>query len=315
MSKGRGGVLGIMCVVAALALAVFAQAAVLRVAADGSQPYTTIQAAVNDASNGDVIAVTAGTYQEQVVIRNLNDLVIKGEGATITVPLGGMTGQLVKIVNCQNFHISGFTLDGKNGLGVTYGARNSGGDTDTRFYGLFAINSSGHVVKNHIKDISWGDGNQQGNGLYVYVDNAIPQDVNIRENAITNFQKNGITIYGPVEAKIHKNTVTGWGDTTIIAQNCIQLGGDPGMTASVTDNIISRSYYTPATWASTGILTLYDNDNIRIVNNIVSECLIGVYVYPGSTNCKIINNKFSLNAWDYYSYEDDTKIHANKFEY
>lgn len=315
MSKGRGGILGIISVAILLVAAVSVQGAVLRVAADGSQPYLTIQAAVNDASHGDVIAVTAGTYSEQVVIRDLNDLVLKGEGVTITVPLGGMTGQLVKIANCQNFHISGFTLDGKNGLGVVPGVRNSGGDTDTRFYGLFVINSSGHIVKNHIMDISWGTGTQQGNGLYVYVDNAIPQDVNIRENVITNFQKNGITIYGLVEAKIHKNTVTGWGETVVIAQNCIQLGGDLGMTASVTDNVISRSNFTPGTWASTGILTLSGNDNIRIVNNIISDCLIGIYVIPVSTDCKIINNKFSLNIWDYYSYEDDTKIHANKFEY
>jgi len=292
----------------------YANAAVLRVASNGSQPYLTIQSAVNDAENGDVIAVSSGIYTEQIVIRNLNDLVIKGDEATITVPLGGMTGQLVKIVSCQNFHFSGFILDGHNGLGVAYGERNSGGDIDTRFYGLFAINSSGHFVKNQIKDVSWGNGVQQGNALYVYVDNGILQDINIRENIITNFQKNGITIYGPVEAKIHKNTVTGWGDTAIIAQNCVQLGGDPGMTASVTDNVISKSNYTPMTWASTGILALWENDNIRIVNNVVSECMIGVYVNPGSTACKIINNKFSLNTWDFYSYEDDTKAHANKYD-
>lgn len=315
MFKKRTCVLGLATVLATLWAFGTANAAVLRVAADGSQPFMTIQAAVDAAQNGDVIAVTSGTYREQIVIRNLNDLVIKGDSATIAVPLGGMTGQLVKVINCQNFHFSGFTLDGQNGLGVLAGARNSGGDTDTRFYGFFAVNSSGHVVKNQIKDISWGNGVQQGLALYVYVDNGLAQDVNIRENIITNFQKNGITIYGPVEAKIHKNTVTGWGDTTIIAQNCIQLGGDPGMTASVTDNVINKSNYTLPGWASTGILALWDNDNIRIVNNVVSECMIGVYVYPGSTACKIINNQFSLNIWDYYSYEDDTKVHANKIDY
>ena len=315
MSKRRSlAVLGLVAV-ACLTMYGFTQAAVLRVAIDGSQPFMTIQEAVNAAQNGDVIAVASGTYPEQVAVRNLNDLVIKGDGATITVPLAGMTGQLVKIVNCQNFHISGFTLDGNNGTGVFPGSPNSYGDTDTRFYGFFAINSSGHIVKNQIKDISWGNGVQQGVGIYAYVNNGIAQEINIRENTITNFQKNGITIYGTVEAKIHKNTITGWGDTTIIAQNCIQLGGDPEMTASVTDNVISRSNYTPMTWASTGILTLFTNDNIRIVNNSISECMIGVYVYPGSTNCKIINNKFSLNTWDYYSFENDTKIHANKYDY
>ncbi len=128
------------------------------------------------------------------------------------------------------------------------------------------------------------------------------------------FQKNGITIYGPVKAKIHKNTVTGWGNTNVIAQNCIQLGGHPDMTASVTSNVISKSNYTPLTWASTGVLALWGNDNIRFVRNSISDTMIGIYVYPGSTDCKIINNNGTGNTWDYYSYEDDTKIHANKFE-
>jgi parallel beta-helix repeat protein len=68
------------------------------------------------------------------------------------------------------------------------------------------------------------------------------------------------------------------------------------------------------TWASTGILALWGNDNIRFVRNSISDTMIGIYVYPGSTNCKIINNSGSGNTWDYYSYEDDTINHANKFE-
>jgi parallel beta-helix repeat protein len=291
-----------------------ANAAVLTVGQDGWQVYTTIQAAIDNAIDGDVIKVFQGTYPEQVVIRDVDDLLIDGEQATITVPAGGMTGQLVKIVNCQEFHLRGFTIDGNNGVGVTAGARNSGGDTDTRFYGLLVINSSGQIVKNTVKDVSWGNGVQQGLGIYVLIDDGVSRGINIRENIVTNFQKNGITVWGPVKAKIHKNTVTGWGDTDVIAQNCVQLGGDAGMTASITSNIISKSNYTPMTWASTGILALNGNDNIRVVRNSISDTMIGIYVYPGSTNCKLINNNGSGNTWDYYSYEDDTKAHANKFE-
>lgn len=289
-------------------------AATLTVGQDGWQVYTTIQAAIDDAIDGDVIKVFQGTYQEQVEIRDLSYLMIEGDQATITVPADGMTGQLVKIVNCTDIHFAGFMIDGKNGVGVASGAKNSGGDTDTRFYGMFLVNSAGHIVGNTIKDVGWGNGVQQGLGLYAYVDDGVPREVNIRENVITNFQKNGITITGPIKAKVHKNTVTGWGDTDRIAQNCIQLGSDPAMTASVTSNLISKSNYTPMTWASTGILALNGNDNLRFVRNSISDCMIGIYVYPGSTNCKIINNSGSGNTWDFYSYEDDTKTHANKFE-
>jgi hypothetical protein len=276
--------------------------------------FATIQEAINAAVDGDVIKVAQGVYAEQVEIRDLNNLRIEGDNVTITVPEGGMVGSLVKIVNCGDFHFTGFTVDGNNGVGVTPGARNSGGDTDTRFCGIFVVNSSGHIVKNTIKDVSWGNGVQQGLGIYVYVDDGMARDVNIRDNVVTNFQKNGITIWGPVKAKIHNNTVTGWGDTNVIAQNCIQLGGDANMTASVTSNVISKSNYTPMTWASTGILTLSGNNNLRFVGNSISETMIGIYVYPGSTSCKIVNNSGTDNMWDYYSYEDDTKVHANKFE-
>lgn len=308
----KSSVLKVGCLFVAFSLCSHVCADTLTVGA--TETFTAIQDAINHAQDGDVIKVTQGTYAEQIEIRGINDLMIEGDGATITVPPGGMTGQLVKVVNCEELHFTGFTIDGNNGSGVNYGAKNSGGETDTRFYGIFFVNSSGHIVKNNVVDVSWGNGLQQGLGIYVYVDDGVMRDINIRENVVTNFQKNGITVWGPVKAKIHKNTVTGWGDTTVIAQNCIQLGGDPDMTASVTNNIISKSNYTPFTWASTGILALYGNDNLRIVRNTISETMIGIYIYPGSTDCKIINNSGSGNTWDFYSYEECTKIHANKFE-
>lgn len=301
-----------ICVVilALLMLTDLTYGATLKVPGD----YGTIQEAIDVAQNGDEIKVSAGVYLEQVEVRDLDYLSILGDQATITVPVAGMTGQLVKVVNCQEFVLKGFTIDGADGVNVNYGARNSGGDTDTRFYGLFVVNSSGLIGDNEVKDVSWGNGVQQGLGIYAYVDDGIQREINMIGNIVTNFQKNGITIWGPVEAKIHDNTVTGWGDTDVIAQNCMQLGGDPDMTASVTGNIISGSNYTPMTWASTGILALWGNKNLRIMRNSISDTMIGIYIYPGSTDCKIINNSGNGNTWDYYSYEDDTKTHANKFE-
>lgn len=120
-----------------------AMAAVLVVGQDGWQPFTTIQSAVDIAVDGDVIKVMQGIYAEQVVVRDLDDLMIEGDQATISVPDAGMTGSIVKLVNCQEFNFTGFTIDGKNGAGVGYGSANGGGDADTRFIGLFVINSSG----------------------------------------------------------------------------------------------------------------------------------------------------------------------------
>ena len=86
----------VLCMV--LILTVFSSsavhAAVLTVGPDGWQAYDTIQAAVDDAIDGDVIKVFQGTYPEQVEIRGIDDLLVDGEQATITVPESGMVGHV-----------------------------------------------------------------------------------------------------------------------------------------------------------------------------------------------------------------------------
>ncbi len=65
----------------------FAFAATINVPVD----HSTIQAAINAASNGDTINVAAGTYNENVVINNKQNIVIQGAGdTTIVEPASGI---------------------------------------------------------------------------------------------------------------------------------------------------------------------------------------------------------------------------------
>lgn len=57
-----------------------------------------------------------------------------------------------------------------------------------------------------------------GLGMLVYVGEGGPPEIDIRENVTANFQKEGISLWGPVKAKIHKNTVTGQGNPNVIAK-------------------------------------------------------------------------------------------------
>ena len=59
---------------------------VLSVDDDGPGPYFTIQAALDAASDGDVVLVEPGTYDEFIVEK---DLTILGNGAPGTVIVGG----------------------------------------------------------------------------------------------------------------------------------------------------------------------------------------------------------------------------------
>lgn len=311
---------------AAMILCGTSQAKVLKVGLDGSQAYTSIQAAVDDATDGDVIKVFQGTYMEQVEIRGIDNLAVDGQGAVVSAPTsddiaGGaemITGPLVKIVDCEEIRFTGMIIDGQDGVGVNPGAGT--GDADTRFYGLFMLNSSGQIVDNAVINISWHNGAQQGIGAYVYVTDGIERIVNIRENIITNFNKGGLSVRGPLQSKIHKNTITHWGETGITAGNGLQVDGG---TASITNNVISGSRYYDDDhqfWFSAAMLLIgwvESADNFRVVHNSVSNSDVGICVVDfgaGVTNFKVNNNTFEDCVWPVDVDElDDVKVHASKY--
>jgi parallel beta-helix repeat protein len=84
--------------------------------------YTTIQQAIKEASNGDVIQVASGTYYEHLLI-DKNNLKIMGENSSITVIDAKMeeesTSTVVNITG-RNIYISGFTIRNcPDGDGIT----------------------------------------------------------------------------------------------------------------------------------------------------------------------------------------------------
>src|SRR3989344_5613747 len=56
-----------------------------------SQPYCTIQAAINAASSGNVITIAPGTYAQNVIITNKERITIQGVGdSTVVEPSSGI---------------------------------------------------------------------------------------------------------------------------------------------------------------------------------------------------------------------------------
>lgn len=112
-----------------------------------------IQRAIDAASNGDVIAVDAGTYAENVLVNKSLELYGAGEGVTTIIPSfvgaappscpgSDCTGasNVIKIA-ANNVHLHDFSIDGNNPA-LTSGIVISGVDIDAR-NGIISDGSSG----------------------------------------------------------------------------------------------------------------------------------------------------------------------------
>lgn len=207
--------------------------------------FSTIQAAVNAANNGDIILVFPGTYPEQITIPagkdNLTIISQTPQAAIITPPPIGLIGNFsIVTVNARCTTISGFTITGPS---TTQGNLRNG---------IFVTMGGSAVIENNlitnIRDNPLS-GLQQGAGINVDMGSA-----QIINNIITSYQKTGIRVNGAESCSaVFNNTVTGVGATSVIAQNGIQISR--GATAIVQNNTVTGNIFTgPGGVVSTGIL-------------------------------------------------------------
>jgi len=123
--------------------------------------YTTIQEAINNASEGDTIFVRAGTYPEHVVVDKALSLV--GENKR-TIINGWGTGTVVH-VTANNITLNGFTIqNGQYGIWIE-GSTNSilTGNTvsSINLYGIWLYDSDSSVLTGN-------DASNNGYGVYLY---------------------------------------------------------------------------------------------------------------------------------------------------
>jgi hypothetical protein len=166
--QSEGGIMRrfwlICCIVGFLLSGLSAEAARLRVPAD----YPTIQAAVNYAGNGDTIRLSAGTYQENVVVDTATFLIFEGgwddDGASRSLDPsrtalegGGAAG------------MAGLTVDAGSGEGITVivrglTVRNGGGATGGGVSVIAGSGGSATVVMDGL--LITGNGAGLGGGIY-----------------------------------------------------------------------------------------------------------------------------------------------------
>lgn len=268
-------------------------------------PCATVQHAVDIACVGATINVAAGNYPEQVSITK--SLTVVGAGKAVTTIQAPASlpaaGDIVTISGAStNVEISDLTVAGPGPSGC--GSINAG---------IFVRDSAfADIHDNNISDIrdSALSGCQNGLGILVGRNSlATTGSATIQDNTISGYQKGGIVVdrLGS-SATITGNTVTGVGNTPLIAQNGIQVSR--GASASVTSNDVSDNRCDHPTCGpdpindtfSAGIL-LFNNlvagPATLVSGNDVSNNDTGIYnfiVQPSTTN--VTSNTLTGNRFE-----------------
>lgn len=159
----------------------------------GSGGYSSIQAAIDDAADGETVCVTPGTYQEEVTVYKA----VTVEGTT--EPTGGNPAMVDGSIDVSAEDATVSRLKVTRSETVTPGGLDPAG---------ILVTASGVTIeKNLVTDITANAGITDGsvtlNGIQIWDDGpATVDDVNVRKNVVTNLMnesvdENGNTITSP----------------------------------------------------------------------------------------------------------------------
>lgn len=255
--------------------------------------FTSIQDAINNASNGDTIYVYNGTYIENIVVNKSITLV--GEDRDSTIIDGNATGDVLSI--CVDYvNVNGFKI------------RNSGSD-------IFSNYDAGIDIRANFSHISYNE-IVFNNGYGIILMGGIPGNyyADIHDNLIFKNNFAGIYLIHTNHSNICKNTVSGNNVGIVIAyvstnnmikNNTISNSSEYSIGIFSNNNIISNNEIIDSLDClneSRGIYASLINQ-IEISDNNIINNIGGIYLSK-VTNSTIFKNIVSNNEWGIYMQED-----------
>jgi parallel beta-helix repeat protein len=288
---------------------------------DDGSPQTgmtgRLQEGVDLVAEAGTVNVLAGTYTEQVVIGKPLNLQGAGQGATIvkafdampatfTTPGPSVNHAVVIVQGTNGVRIADMTIDGDHR-----------GGTNVRFEGIGVRNAGVLVTRVLVTGIRNEpfSGAQHGTGIYGHNDDGVDRTVSVVDCDVVDFQKSGIVLNGAsMDALVCGCTVTGVGDTTVTAQNGIQLGS--GASGTICHNTVADCYYLSDAWGASGILGA-SAGSVSILSNTVSGCAGGLRVdnYSGVTGPVVIDgNVLEGNGFSTVWGCEDVAVTGNSFD-
>ena len=292
----------------------------------------SIQAAIDAAAAGDTVNVSPGTYTEQVAVVGKDNLTISGAGVGSTIIHSPATLAAQFQVNTNNrfpiVFVGGSTGDVIQNLTVDGAGL---GNANAPFSGVAFHNAAGTLQNSSVINVADTplDGNGNGVGVYAYNDDGTPRTVNVSNNTISGYGKNGMALSGQnLTGNATGNTVTGAGPTDIIAQNGIQVSY--GASGTVANNNVSGNFWTgtycgdtyypagcstnnPASEldadGASGVL-LYEAGNATVSSNTITGNQFGVWSVA-TGNVAVQNNAITGTAHNGSAYPTGISVWTN----
>ena len=165
--------------------------------------YSTIQDAIDNASEGVKIFVYNGTYYENIVVNK--SVYLKGENKDFTIIDGNLTGNVIH-VTANTVMITGFTIQHSGEVfpnaGINISSNNNAISENSmmnNFYGMTLFHANDNVISDNTI------ANDDHCGIYM----SASSNNRITRNAIQYHQFNGIGMYDASDSNtITENTLT-----------------------------------------------------------------------------------------------------------
>ncbi|MCX9025581.1 MAG: PGF-pre-PGF domain-containing protein [Candidatus Methanoperedens sp.] len=240
---------------------------------------TRIQAAIDNATDGDTIYVYNGSsYIENV---NVNKRVtLQGEGADVVTVTAASASDHVFEVTADYVNISGFKVTGATGSTIAgiYLSSNhnniSDNNASNNYWAICLLSSSNNTLTNNTANSNTQDG--------IYLSSS-------SNNTLSGNNANSNTIEGIFLSSSSNNNTLSGNNANSNTNNGIYLSSSSNNNTLSGNNANSNH--------NDGIYLSSSSNNTLSGNNANSNTWFGIYLTSSSNNT-IYNNYFNNNAWD-----------------